>query len=217
MVTTRSRPASSSPRVAALTSRPRQVDRQGGAGGGGGGGSTGGGGCAGGVGGTSKEGNKSASLSCALTVRSSELPPSMLVDATAYCDAKAEGLLDLAISGAGCDAYVRHTKPGGEGRIDGDRRAYGEFNGAEAHALERLLDGLELAALWQWLGQNGEEAQKQRAAAAKAGGGPQTVLPPRPSTASVVSGHSEGLDRGNFGFGGATELFNFWERQGERG
>lgn len=81
------------------------------------------------------------------------------VDVDEHCEASAEGLLQLVCNPPACE-------PGSAGAH------------AEPQSFEQMLDTLELAALYLWLGRNGSEAgqaQRRRAAA-----------PPRPPTAPVA-------------------------------
>ena len=78
-------------------------------------------------------------------------------DLAELCEASGDRLLAHAISGEGCAAYQRNGV-----------RLHGEENSEEIEALEEMLETLELSALYHWLGRNGEEAQKQRAAPAAA-------------------------------------------------
>ena len=110
-------------------------------------------------------------------------------DLAELCEASGDRLLAHAISGEGCAAYQRNGV-----RLHG-LSSYGEENREEIEALEEMLETLELAALYHWLGRNGEEAQRQRAAPAAT----TACIAAAPKAAS--NGPLPQLGSGGFGYG----------------
>ena len=102
-------------------------------------------------------------------------PKDGLVD---FCEAAAVRLLSHAVSGEGLVPYQGAL---GNGELDA-ASSFGECNSTEEAALQSTLQTLELAALYLWLGRNGEDAQRPGKSKAPAAKVPEAApAPVRPS------------------------------------